>query len=484
MDQGIQTAQETDSNRNPTLPGAHPAARRKPAGRKPKACIDIPKVAQGAAGAIRKAFPWLNRRLAALSDPRVQDLCVYSGAHLWWTGELYFLTRPGSRNAFDQTRNSGAAPHNMGAFCGQAADDPRFEGDPRITCSDNVAHHLKRVEAAEAQDIPTEMCQDLLVRRFFDGSRIFGCWHVVVFDGTVQEICRKGFAEGGKSGGSGEARHRYVLQCGLLGPNQIVFPLMHEHVDMHNPETEKEDCELKAFHRLAERLKNLFPRLRFCVVGDALFCVAAVADRCEQYHWKYVLTLKEGRQPGLWDEVLNLLPLSPENKLRVWTGQNHQQGLRDFRWVENLQLGNHLCTAVLSGEYDDTESPDGTKAPEGTLYAYATNFFISRDRVLGIIPNTGRERHRIEDFFNAEKNNGIGLEHVFCADANASKNFFTLMQMAAIHSALIGHGYLRRLYEWAARTTDMALAKAIAEGMRTVPFPDILPEPGQFRFDT
>ena len=67
MDQGIQTTQEPDSHRNPTLPGAHPAARRKPAGRKPKSCIDIPKVAQGAAGAARKAFPWLNGRLGAVS---------------------------------------------------------------------------------------------------------------------------------------------------------------------------------------------------------------------------------------------------------------------------------------------------------------------------------------------------------------------------------------------------------------------------------
>ena len=107
MDQGIQATQETDPNRNPALPGAHPAARRKPAGRKPKSCIDSPRVAQGAAGAVRKAFPWLNGRLAALSDPRVRDMCVYSGEHLWWTGELYFLTRSGSRNAFDQTRNSG-----------------------------------------------------------------------------------------------------------------------------------------------------------------------------------------------------------------------------------------------------------------------------------------------------------------------------------------------------------------------------------------
>ena len=475
MDEGIQTTQETDPNCDPAFPGAHPQTRRKPAGRKPKPCINIHQAAQGAAGGLRKTFPWLNRRLGAVSDPRVPEMCVYSSAHIWWTGELYFLTRAGSRNAFDQTRNSGAAPHNMGAFCGQTADDPRFDGDARITCSDNVAHHLARVNAAELRDIPAEMCRDLLARRFFDSSRILGCWHAVVFDGTVQEICRKGFDEGGKSGGSGGAPYRYVLQCGLLGPDNTFFPLMHEHVDLHNPEAEKEDCELNAFHRLARRLKKMFPRLQFCVVGDALFCVAAVAEVCAQYNWKYVLTLKEGRQPALWDELLTLLPLSPENRLRVWTGQDAREGLRDFRWVENLAMGNRPCTAVLSGEYVENE---------GSLYAYATNFLISRDRVLEIIAATGRERHRIEDYFNTGKNNGIGLEHVFCADANASKNFFTLMQMAAIHWALIYHGFLKRVYEWAARATETSVARAIAEGMRAMAFPAILPEPGQFRFVT
>lgn len=152
MDEGIQTTQEVDPNRDPALPGTHPTTRRKPAGRKPKPCVDIHQAAQGAAGGLRKTFPWLNGRLGALSDPRMPEMCVYSSAHLWWTGELYFLTRAGSRNAFDQTRNSGAAPHNMGAFCGQTADDPRFAGDAWITCSDNVAHHLARVDAAEVQD--------------------------------------------------------------------------------------------------------------------------------------------------------------------------------------------------------------------------------------------------------------------------------------------------------------------------------------------
>jgi len=386
-----------------------------------------------------------------------------------------FLVRAGSRNAFDEKRNSGAASRNMGAFCGQMADDPRFDGEPLITCSDNVTHHLHRVDAAVVQNIPTEMCEELLKRRMFESARIFDTWYCLIFDGTVQELCRKGFEDGGRSGGKGGYRYRYVLQCGILGPGNTLFPLMHEHVDMHNIEDEKEDCEIKAFYRLARRIKRKFPNMKFCVIGDALFCAATVADTCDEYKWKYVLTLKEGRQPGIWEEVLNLMPMCRENSLRVWSAQDQGNGLRDFRWVENLQLGRQTCTVVLSGEYIESE---------GTLYVYATNFFITKDRVLKIIPATGRERHHIEDYFNTGKNNGIGLGHVFCAESNASKNFFSLMQVAWILWTIICRGYLMRVFDWAARATEISLAQAVAEGMRSYNFPALLPQPGQIRFVT
>jgi hypothetical protein len=473
MDKGIPTLEEVDSQGDQALPGADPALRRKPAGRKPNPTIDIARAAISAAGIAQKAFPWLTRRFATLPDPRRQDMCRYSGEHIWWSGTLLFLTRAGSRNAFDQARNSGEAPFNMGAFCGQAPDDPRFDGEPTITCSDNIAHHLRRIDPACAQRIAEDMVADLLPRRVLDSARLLDSWYLLVVDGTVQELCRRGFDEGGKSGGKDGARYRYVLQCGLLGPSNTFFPLMHEHVDLHDPQTQKEDCELRAFARLAQRLKKRFPRLRFCIIGDALFCTEAIAELCAKHQWKYVLTLKEGRQPTLWEEVLALLPLVPGNTFRLRTGQDGKEGLRDFRWVENLPLGRNTCTVVLLGEITPSAA---------TLYAYATNLLISKDRVEPIISATGRQRHLIEDYFNTAKNNGVGLEHVFCADATASKNFFTLMQIAWTLWNFICHGGLTRLFEWAARATQKALAHAIAEGMRSRLFPPILPAPGQFRF--
>ncbi len=421
-------------------------------------------------------FPGLNARFAALPDPRRQDMCRYSAAHIWWSGTLLFLTHAGSRNAFDQTRNSGRAAYNMGAFCGQTPDDPRFDGEPLITCTDNLVHHLARVAPAPVQDIPIELCDQLIRRRLFDSARLFGTWYILVFDGTVQERCRQGFEEGGKTGGKAGAPYRYVLQCGLLGPRNTFIPFMHEHVDLHDPQAEKEDCELTAFRRLSQRIKRRFPRLPFCIVGDALFCASSVLDRCAEYHWKYVLTVKEGRQPGLWDELMALLPQSPANTLRIWKGQDGAEGLRDFRWVSDLSMGCHSVTTVLVGEM----VPGG----ESTLYAYVTNFLITPGRVIDIIGSTGRERHLIEDYFNTAKNTGVGLGHVFCARAIVSKNLFSLLQVAAILWTLLCHGYLMRTFDWAARATQVALARAIAEGLRSYPLPEILPVPGQLRFVT
>jgi hypothetical protein len=476
MDKGVSAFEGIDAQGNEAVAGDHSSPRRKAAGRKPKPCIDQQLTAQAAAGTLRNIFPGLQQRLDGLPDPRRREMCRYSSGHVWFSGVLMFLTRAGSRNAFDQTRNSGQAPENMGAFCGQGADDPRFDGEAMITCTDNLVHHLARVDASHAEPIPVELCDQLIKRRMFDNARLFGSWYILVFDGTVQEKCRKGFEEGGKRVGSKGARYRYVLQCGLLGPADKFFPFMHEHIDMHNPHTEKEDCELNAFFRLAQRVKKRYPRMPFCIVGDALFLTEGVAQRCSQYGWKYVLTTKEGRQPGLWEELLALLPLHPQNRLRVWKAQDGKDGLRDFRWVENLPLGSQTVTVVLSGEM-----PTGGEA---VLYAYATNLMINKDRVCEAISASGRERHLVEDYFNAAKNNGIGLGHVFCANDNVSKNLFSLLQVAAILWTIICHGFLRRVFQWAARATDIALARALAEGMRSGAFPPTLPQPGQLRFVT
>jgi hypothetical protein len=166
---------------------------------------------------VRAAFPRLNHWLNGLPDPRSQAMCLYTAAHLWWQILATFLSRTGSRNGFDQQRQSGAAAWNLGALCGQSPEDPRFEGTPTVTCSDNAAHHASRVDPKAVAQIPVLMFRDLLERRCFDGVRLLGRWYVLVVDGSVKEKCRQSFPQGGKSS-TGGARYRYVLQVSVLGP--------------------------------------------------------------------------------------------------------------------------------------------------------------------------------------------------------------------------------------------------------------------------
>lgn len=428
--------------------------------------------AQGLVRVVRALFPRLNSWFNQLPDPRLAPMCVYSAAHLWWQILGTFLSRQGSRNGFDQQRLSGALPWNMGALCGQGPQDGRFGGQPRVTCSDNAARHARRVAPECVAQILLFMFRALLERRFFDGARLAQRYYLVVLDGTVKEKCRRGFEAGGKS--SGSARYRYVLQASVIGPAGTLFPLMHEEMDGHNPATPKEDCELKSFQRLSQRLKAQFPRLPLCLVADALYACVPIVEICQRFDWKYVLTLKEGRQPTPWRETLQLLPLHRQNHLRVRLGQDGQEGMQDFRWVQNVMLGDDQTHVILLGEIT---------AQAATLYAYITHLpQLSAQRVEQVVNGAARQRHRIEDTFNTQKNNGIGLEHVFCAHAQGSPNYSPLMQVAQILWTLTCKGYLQRCYDWARRATEQGLARAVWEGLRAARLPADLPPVGQIRF--
>ena len=53
-----------------------------------------------------------------------------------------------------------------------------------------------------------------------------------------------------------------------------------------------QDCERSAFVRLAEKLKDAFPHLTVCVVGDALYVCRPVMDICRKNGWQFVLTFR------------------------------------------------------------------------------------------------------------------------------------------------------------------------------------------------
>jgi hypothetical protein len=109
----------------------------------------------------------------------------------------------------------------------------------------------------------------------------------------------------------------------------------------------------------------------------SLYGCQTVEQLCRQYGWKYVLTLKEGRQPTTWQEIIKLLPRSRGNALRTYLGRNGQDGRLDYRWVEDLMLGKGTTNAILAGEI----TPHAAQ-----LYAFMTNFSnLTPERIINIV---------------------------------------------------------------------------------------------------
>lgn len=416
---------------------------------------------------VRHCFPELNDWFDEVTDPRRQDLCVYPWRHIWWQILLTFLLRAGSRNGLDGDRNSGQLPENLRQLCDQDWDVARLGPRVTVTCSENAKGQIARVPVRAVAQIIVFMIRRLMAMRLLDSARLFGRWWLVVVDGTLQDR--------GRATPHGTARYRYVVEAKLVGPAGTMFALLTEFRELDDPVREKEDCELNAFRRLAERLHAEFPRLPICLLLDGLYPVESVFDRCAAYDWKFIATHREGRQPLAWEEAVATMRLSPALVAHARRPGAAGPVEQTLRWTTQVPFGKHLLQVLFSGEISPTAA---------TLWVWVTNFNLTRETVYAIANQGGRARQGIENVFNVQKNGGFGLEHAFCANTTAAQNYHLLMQVAHILEQLLVNGLLRRLTQLCRKVTDVKLIELLRTSLLTVRIDPTLPPFGQLRFDS
>lgn len=181
-----------------------------------------------------------------------------------------------------------------------------------------LTHFLGHVGSAALGRLRTRMLRQLIRNKVLEEARLLGAF-VLVLDGTGHVAFRRRHCDHCLTQTHGERTYYFheVLEAKLVTSSGLALSLGSEFIDnrhfAHSPtpgrEPRKQDCELKAFARLAAQLKADFPQLRLCLAGDALFACGPVFQTCQEHGWHYVLTFKPGGLPAVWQDFQGLLTL-------------------------------------------------------------------------------------------------------------------------------------------------------------------------------
>ena len=310
-----------------------------------------------------------------------------------------------------------------------------------------LTHFLGHVGAAPLGRLRTRMLRQLMRNKVLDQARLLGAF-VIVFDGTGHVVFLRRHCPHCLTQTHGDVTYYYheVLEAKLVTPTGLALSLGREFIDnQHFTETpaggrtaRKQDCERKALARLAPQLKADFPQTRLCLAGDALLACGPVFQTCQDYGWHYVLTFKPGALPAVWQDFQGLLTLCPGQVRRLTTPEGREL---EYRWVNELSYVDdqgrpHTFHAIQCIQ---------TEAGQRRTFAWLTDWPVHAENVIPLAEQGGRNRWKIEnEGFNAQKNGGYELEHVYGADEDRLKSFYFLLQMAHLILQLVEHGSLLR----------------------------------------
>jgi hypothetical protein len=311
---------------------------------------------------------------------------------------------------------------------------------------DAVNDLFEKLSTTEFEEISCRLINSLIEKRVFHKFRFFDKYFYVGIDGTgiykwngksPEDILKHALT---KEYDSGKVSYfNLVLEAVLICKNGMKIPLMSEWIANDGEKYDKQDCELKAFKRLAVRLKKCFPRLNICILTDGLYSNVSMMDICSDYDWRFISVFKDGNLPSVWKEVESLLPLAGaahSTKQELLDGNNWIT--RNYRWVKNIEYQKHNIHWIECRQ--ETKNRNSNETTENR-FVFLTNFDVDTQNI-ALILMAGRARWHIEDLFNTQKNRGGAWHHKFSRNSfNAIKIWHSVRQLSymiielAIHTS-------------------------------------------------
>ena len=413
-------------------------------------------------------FPELAAWLGNLRDPRQSGRAAFPLKVLLLLGVLMFLTHTGSRNHFnDSVRDAIEMAKTLARLLGCAVDE--------VPHLDTLEKVLRKIAPDRLETLLAKLVRRLIHMKALDGWRVGGRF-LLAIDGTgLYSFHRRHCAhciETQHSSGAVTYSHK-LLVAFIVSADGYALPVACDFIENPGTVYVKQDCEIKAFHRLAPKIKCLYPQINFWLLLDALYADQYVLRAAVQSGWNVAITFKESDMPALWTEAQSLLALAPGQK-RTITLPN--QGTRELRWINDLEYEGMKLSAIFQTERDNS----------GTIIHFFAHLCcrIIEWRNVETYAAAARLRWRCEnEGFNVLKNGGFALEHVYSHNPVAAKGYVMLMLIAHIIQQLLTRGRLGTVFKTTFHTF-LNYGKKLLTALSSQPLPLNLDLPGQIRLST
>ena len=368
--------------------------------------------------------------LKQVNDPRHQSYITHPIDLILLTLIMKHTTGLKSMRQINDAFNTDEAIENMGSFLDikNLAELPHY---------DTINNLLERLEVQELTEVRYYMIRELIKKRSFDVHRLVingKFYWTIAIDGTglysfKERHCKHCLKKETKNKETGEVvsaiYYHQVLEAKLV-LGDMVISIATEFIENENEDVKKQDCELKAFYRLAEKLKKAFPRLKICLLADSLYACGPVFELCESNDWEYIFRFKDGSIPSVAKKYKELKKLSPENQKKM--------GQWQMQWVNEINYQGrklNVCDLEILSKESDKQSQK---------FVFLTSFKLDQKNIERVV-TIGRSRWKIEnEGFNRQKNHRLHIEHINSYNYNAMKNHYLVSQITEIILVLYEKG--------------------------------------------
>lgn len=439
-------------------------------------------------------LPKVMRRLEKIPDPRNPKTVKHRLTSLFLYGILMFVYQMSSRREANRQMTLPQFQENLRLLF------PELE---RLPHQDTLNRLLARIDVNQLQQAHTDLIKDCLLNKKFARFLVNNRYPVAV-DGSQKLV--RGLLENeellerehkktepdGSTSVTTRDYYIYVLEANLVLDEGLTLPLLSEFLSFNQGDQErnKQDCELRAFRRLAERLKSIFPRLPMLLVLDALYATGPVMEICRNYRWQFMIVLKDNMLPTVWEEERGLRRLQRENSLE------HQQGVRrqrftwvnkiEYRFGENQRKRLTVHVVICQESWEEVDPMTAAVETKTSRHAWLSSEPLERSSVRERCNLQARRRWGIESSFLVEKRHGYQYEHCFSSNWTAMKGYHLLMRLAHLFNILAQRtSVLARLVKQRGLCGLMQFLRDTCSGpwLNAERIRAVLARPGQFRLE-